>query len=125
MEKIFVKVIGESLIRFRCLNIITGVIKTLFSLISGTKVTKCEVYLISNEIFNYEKQSIYQIAIKVKDHDNLSHIQTFDVNILDENDPPSHVTVNGEMLCLVQENLRYREIGHLEVIDEDLNQGFQ
>ena len=91
----------------------------------GTKVTKCKVPLISNEKFNYEKQSKYQIAIKVKDHDNLSHIQTFDVNILNENDPPSNVTVKGEMLCLVQENLRYREIGHLDVIDEDINQEFQ
>ena len=64
------------------------------------------------------------ILVKVTDHAGLSHVVGFNVTLVDENDRPTNVTVEGEKLVFVQENLVDKHIGELETQDEDTGQTY-
>ena len=76
--------------------------------------------MLTNTVFNYEEETMYNILIKVSDHAGLSHIAEFNVTIGDMNDAPTNVTVEGERLVVVKENMMNYMIGELETIDEDI-----
>ena len=87
--------------------------------------TLCETQLLTNTMFNYEDENLYNILVKVSDHAGLSHVAAFNVTIGDRNDAPRNVTVEGEVMVFVKENLLDTMIGELETTDEDLTQTFR
>ena len=87
--------------------------------------TLCETGLLTNIVFNYEEETLYNILIRVSDHAGLSHIAEFNVTIGNRNDAPTNVTVEGEVMVFVKENAVDFMIGEVETTDEDIKQSFK
>ena len=100
--------------------------KTLFSYIVGSSQTHtlCKAKLLTTQSLDYEEKAEELISIRVTDHAGLSHSASFKITVLDKNDPPSKINVQGEQICFIEENFKYKSIGALETIDEDVGQDF-
>lgn len=97
-----------------CTNISTGI----------GQHTLCRTNLLVNSTLDFEEEAVILISIRVSDPAGLSHVASFNITLLDGNDAPTDVTIQGEHLCFVQENLKYKRIGVLETIDQDPFQDF-
>ena len=83
--------------------------------------TNCSSKLLVSGNLNYESETSHEIIVEVSDG-NHSKITSFTITILDKNDPPENVTVQGSLSCRVKENANDELIGELVTRDEDPSQ---
>ena len=83
--------------------------------------TNCSCKLLVNGNLNYESASSHEIIVEVSDG-NHSKINNFTITILDKNDPPENVTIQGSLSGRVKENANDELIGELVTSDEDVSQ---
>lgn len=84
---------------------------------NNNNFTLIENKLYSAVTFNYEEVTEQIVEIKVEDEEGLSYTKTFDIEIININDPPTALLLNGQA---IDENLPGGElIGTLSVEDED------
>jgi len=86
--------------------------------------TFCRTELLSNAVFNYEDKDKYVVIVRVADHAGLSHLSAFNISIEDQNDQPTNLTVEGELMVIVRENSIDTLIGEFETTDEDTGQSY-
>ena len=75
-------------------------------------------------MLNFEEIASFVFTVKVKDAHNLTYLQSFDLTVLDKNDEPTNITLQGKHVAFVHENDQYKAIGTLDTTDEDFNQKF-
>lgn len=74
---------------------------------------------------NYEDQSEHNIIARVTDQSGLHRVQKFKVMIVDVNDEPTNILINGKHLLVLNEGeYKSQIIGHFSTIDEDKSQLF-
>ncbi|XP_012556552.2 protocadherin Fat 4 isoform X1 [Hydra vulgaris] len=86
--------------------------------------TVCDVKVMTNTILNFEETASFIFTVKVKDNQNLTHLQSFKLKVIDRNDAPTNITLQGKHDAFVSENDLYTAIGTLDTTDEDVNQTF-
>ena len=86
--------------------------------------TDCTTGLLVNDDINYEDTSSLNIIVRVTDDKGLFHTELFNVTVIDMNDPPTNVTLDGSMAALIPENSKDVQIDSLITEDEDLGQSF-
>lgn len=74
---------------------------------------------------NYEIQNEHNIILRVTDQSGLHRVQKFKVMVIDVNDEPTDILINGKHLLVLNEG-KYKSqiIGHFSTIDEDRSQQF-
>ena len=87
--------------------------------------TVCIVLLKVSGMINYEKDVNKSIVVRVVDSKGLHHSQLFVVTVVDQNDKPTDITVNGLYRAFVNENENNALIGTLETRDEDNEQHYR
>ena len=91
--------------------------------VNGTSPhTVCSALLKVNGALNYEKDTQKSIIVRVTDSKGLHHTQLFNVNIMDKNDKPTDIILNGLYTGFVSENENSELIGSLQTKDEDNGQ---
>lgn len=83
--------------------------------------TNCSCKLLVNGNLNYESASSHEIIVEVSDG-NHSKVTNFTITILDKNDRPENVTIQGSLSGRVKENANDELIGELVTSDEDVSQ---
>ena len=74
---------------------------------------------------NFEIQSEHDIIIRVTDQSGLHRVQKFKVMIIDVNDEPTNILINGKHVMVLNEGqYKSQTIGHFSTIDEDNSQLF-
>lgn len=86
--------------------------------------TRCSTGLLVSGDINYEDASSLNIIVRVTDDKGLFHTELFNVTVIDMNDPPTNVTLDGSMTALIPENSRDVQIDSLITEDEDQGQSF-
>lgn len=89
--------------------------------ISGVK-TRCSAYLYVNGALDYESMPRHSIIVRATDDHGLFHVREFTVTVLDQNDRPANVTLQGSFTGQVKENRNDEMIGELVTSDEDTSQ---
>lgn len=84
--------------------------------------TGCRTLLAVASKINYEEASTRSIIVRATDTKGLHHSQQFTVEIIDENDKPNDVTLNGLHIVTVNENRNDTLIASFKTQDEDLSQ---
>ena len=84
--------------------------------------TVCRTLLKVSGMINYEKAVNRSIIVRVTDTKGLHHSQLFTVTVVDQNDKPTDITLNGLFTAFVNENENNKLIGTLETQDEDNGQ---
>eukprot|EP00112_Aurelia_sp_Birch-Aquarium-sp1_P005362 Seg1607.1 transcript_id=Seg1607.1/GoldUCD/mRNA.D3Y31 product="Protocadherin-like wing polarity protein stan" protein_id=Seg1607.1/GoldUCD/D3Y31 len=84
--------------------------------------TGCRTLLAVASKINYEEASTRSIIVRVTDTKGLHHSQQFTVEIIDENDKPNDITLNGLHIVTVNENRNDTLIASFKTQDEDLSQ---
>ena len=84
--------------------------------------TGCRTLLVVASNINYEEASTRSIIVRVTDTKGLYHSQQFTVEIMDENDKPSDITLNGLHIVTVNENRNDTLIATFQTQDDDLGQ---
>ena len=86
--------------------------------------TVCATNLLVNGDINYEDASSLDIIVRVTDEKGLFHTEMFNVTVINENDPPTNVTLDGSDSASVAENSINVQIDTLLTDDEDQGQRF-
>ena len=84
--------------------------------------TVCSVQLKVSGALDYEKDASRSIVVRATDSKGLHHSQMFTISLVDQNDQPTDITLNGLYRGLVNENENNALIGTLETQDEDSKQ---
>ncbi len=83
--------------------------------------TICSNKLLVSGRLNYEDISSHEIIVEVSDGKH-SRVSNFTITLLDQNDPPENVTIQGSLVGRVKENANDELIGELVTSDEDGSQ---
>ena len=83
--------------------------------------TNCSCKLLVSGSLNYEHISSHEIIVEVSDG-NHSRVNNFTITLIDQNDPPENVTIQGSLSGWVKENANDELIGELVTRDEDVSQ---
>lgn len=86
--------------------------------------TRCSTGLSVRGDINYEDASSLNIIVRVTDDKGLFHRELFNVTVINMNDPPTNVTLDGSMTALIPENSKDVQIDSLITEDEDQGQSF-
>ncbi|XP_048583508.1 protocadherin Fat 4 isoform X2 [Nematostella vectensis] len=73
---------------------------------------------------DFEVSQSELIIVRATDSSGLFHSVAFNVTVIDVNDPPINVTLDGSLSGTVNENSRDFLIGSLQTADEDLHQTY-
>ena len=84
--------------------------------------TNCKTVLRVAGSLDFEVNAYEEVAVRVTDNNGLSHSQNFNISIVDQNDKPTNITLNGGLIGYVNENLDNTLVGRLEAEDEDVGQ---
>ena len=116
-----------------------GVILNLLPLVSGRRFsinstvdchnrtshhhinTVCSSELLVSDSLDYEDMPSNEIIVEVSDGTHTS-VSNFTINLVDQNDPPENVTIQGSLTGRVKENANDELIGELVTSDEDASQ---
>ena len=91
--------------------------------VNGTSLqTACSVLLKVSGALDYEKDANRSIVVRATDSKGLHHSQMFTISLVDQNDQPTDITLNGLYTGFVNENDNNALIGTLETQDEDTEQ---
>lgn len=93
----------------------------IFGDISGVKTICSSVLRVSGGL-NSEESANEDIIVRVTDNNGLFHTQLFSVRILDVNDQPTNITLNGGDVGYIEENSNNALVGELMTSDEDVTQ---
>jgi VCBS repeat-containing protein len=94
------------------------------SLANDRNKTKCTVRLLLAKPLNYEINTVRFISIRVTDTHGLFRVQKFAINVLDCNDAPTNIVLNGGVSAVVRENSGGAFVGELRTSDEDSSQNW-
>ncbi|XP_028399274.1 protocadherin Fat 4-like [Dendronephthya gigantea] len=83
--------------------------------------TICTCKLVVSGHLNYEDIPSHEIIVEVSDG-NHSRVSNFTITLLDRNDQPENVTIQGSLTGRVRENANNKLIGELVTTDEDVSQ---
>jgi len=83
--------------------------------------TKCNILLKLTGPLNYENTKEYAITARVTDNHGSFTTKRFTVSVLDQNDPPTNITLSGS---IVNENSNGALVGVFTTADEDGNQSY-
>ena len=86
--------------------------------------TRCTTELLVNGDINYEDASSLSVIVRVTDDKGLFHTEMFNVTVIDMNDPPTNVTLDGSVSASIPENSKDVQIDSLITEDEDQAQNF-
>ena len=85
----------------------------------------CKASILLAKPINYEVQGEHDIIVRVADQAGLHRVQKFTVTIIDVNDQPTDILINGNYLVNINEGIyKAQIIGQLSTIDEDNGQLF-
>lgn len=79
--------------------------------------------LVSGDL-DFEDAQWEIITVRVTDDKGLFHSQTLNISVLDVNDKPTNITIEGSLVAAVNENSQDLEIGELQTVDQDVRQTF-
>lgn len=83
--------------------------------------TQCSTLLKLNGPLNYEKTKDFSIIVRVTDTHGSFTTQQLTVTVIDQNDPPTNITLSGS---IVNENSNGALIGAFTTLDEDTSQSY-
>lgn len=83
--------------------------------------TVCSCKLLVSGSLNYEDQSSHEIILEVSDGTH-SRTSNFTITVLDQNDPPKNVTIQGSLSGRANENTNNELVGELVTNDDDRSQ---
>ena len=83
--------------------------------------TVCSTKLLVNGSLDYEDVPSHEIIVEVSDG-NHTIVSNFTVTLIDQNDAPENVTIQGSLTGRVKENANEELIGELVTSDEDESQ---
>lgn len=86
--------------------------------------TQCTTDLLVSGAINYEDTSSLDIIVRVTDNKGLFHTEMFNVTVIDVNDPPTNITLDGSASASISENSRNVQIDSLLTEDEDQGQSY-
>ena len=86
------------------------------------KGTTCTEKLVVSGAINFEEASSEDVIIRVTDDKGLFHAQKFNITVIDVNDAPTNITIDGSLTGFVQENSQDVQIDELLTEDEDIGQ---
>ena len=86
--------------------------------------TRCTTELLVSDSINFEETASLEVVIRVTDDKGLFYTKWFNLTVIDVNDPPSNVTLDGSTSVSVPENIRDVLIDSLITDDEDEAQNF-
>ena len=86
--------------------------------------TRCTTELLVSGNINYEDTSSLDIIVRVTDYKGLFRTEMFNVTVIDVNDPPTNVTLDGSVSALIPENSKGVQVDSLITEDEDQGQNF-
>lgn len=86
--------------------------------------TRCNADLVVSGAINYEDASSLDIIVRVTDDKGLFHTELFNVTVIDVNDPPTNVTLDGSASASIPENSKNVQIDTLLTEDEDQGQNY-
>ena len=86
--------------------------------------TRCTTELLVSDSINFEETASLEVVIRVTDDKGLFYTKWFNLTVIDVNDPPSNVTLDGSTSVSVPENIRDVQIDSLITDDEDEGQNF-
>ena len=95
------------------------------TIIGSSLQTVCSALLKVSGLLNYEKDANKSIIVRVTDRGGLHHSQMFTISVVDQNDQPTDITLNGLYVGFVNENEANTLIGTLETEDEDYEQHYK
>ena len=81
--------------------------------------TKCTAVLQVSGALDYEAAAEHVIVVRVTDGRGLFSTQQFRIRVIDQNDPPTNVTIDGDHLATVDENMNSALVGELVTTDQD------
>ena len=83
--------------------------------------SKCDIDIFLNKNLDFEARSIYSIDIKILDR-NYSIQYSFEVSVIDCNDAPIGILINGIRTASIYENSFGATVGWLTTVDPDSEQ---
>lgn len=86
--------------------------------------TRCITELLVGGAINYEDASSLDIIVRVTDDKGLFHTDVFNVTVIDTNDPPTNITLDGSASASIPENSKNVQIDTLLTEDEDQGQSY-
>lgn len=86
--------------------------------------TRCTIDLVVSGAINYEDTSSLDIIVRVTDDKGLFHTEMFNVTVIDVNDPPTSVSLDGSASASIPENSKNVQIDTLLTEDEDQGQSY-
>ena len=86
--------------------------------------TLCTTELLVSGDINNEDTSRLDIIVRVTDNKGLFRTEMFNVTVIDVNDPPTNVTLDGSGSALIPENSKGVQVDSLITEDEDQGQNF-
>ena len=86
--------------------------------------TRCTTGLLVSGAINYEDASSLNVIVRVTDDKGLFRTELFNVTVIDMNDPPTNVTLDGSAFASIPENSKDVQIDSLITDDEDQGQKF-
>lgn len=86
--------------------------------------TRCTTELLVGGSINFEETASLEVIIRVTDDKGLFYTKWFNLTVIDVNDPPSNVTLDGSTSVSVRENIRNVQVDNLITDDEDQGQNF-
>ena len=86
--------------------------------------TTCTTDLLVSGAINYEDASSLDIIVRVTDNNGLFRTERITLAVIDVNDPPTNVTLDGGTSASVAENSQDVQIAVLQTEDEDKGQRF-
>ena len=84
--------------------------------------TKCSIKLFLVKSLNYERNKRRSVSIRVTDIRGSSLVRTFTIEVIDCNDAPTSISLNGGVSALIMENSAGAYVGVLRTTDEDTSQ---
>lgn len=86
--------------------------------------TRCTTELLVSGDINFEDTSSLDVIVRVTDYKGLFRTHLFNVTVIDVNDPPTNVTLDGSVSALIPENSKGVQVDSLITEDEDQSQNF-
>ena len=88
----------------------------------STANTKCSTLLKVTDFLNHEADVSKSIIVRATDNNGLHHSQLFSIAVIDQNDRPTDIKLNGIYNGSVNENENNKLIGTFSTEDEDINE---
>ena len=104
--------------------VISNSITSCSAVTSSTAKSKCVTSIRLRKELNFEKKQLFELSIRVIDRGH-SAVRKFALNVVDANDQPTDININGKKTVDLLENQKGIRIGKLETSDEDTSQMFQ